>query len=114
VPALALLWPIIDVVISFSFITVLFALIYKVLPDVDVPWEDVWIGAAITSVLFSVGKLAIGIYLGQSGISSTYGAAGSVVTILLWVYYSALIFFFGAEFTHYYSTQFGSGRPSKD
>jgi membrane protein len=114
VPALALLWPFIDIVISFGFVTVLFAIIYKVLPDVDVPWKDVWIGAAITSILFSAGKLAIGIYLGQSSISSSYGAAGSVVTILLWVYYSALIFFFGAEFTHYYSTQFGSGRPSKD
>jgi membrane protein len=114
VPALALLWPFIDMVISFGFVTVLFAIIYKVLPDVDVPWKDVWIGAAITSILFSAGKLAIGIYLGQSSISSSYGAAGSVVTILLWVYYSALIFFFGAEFTHYYSTQFGSGRPSKD
>jgi membrane protein len=114
VPALALLWPFIDMVISFGFVTVLFAIIYKVLPDVDVPWKDVWIGAAITSILFSAGKLAIGIYLGQSSISSSYGAAGSVVTILLWVYYSALIFFFGAEFTHYYSTQFGRGRPSKD
>ena len=113
VPALALLWPFIDMVISFSFITVLFAIIYKVLPDVDVPWKDVWIGAAITSVLFSFGKLAIGLYLGQSSISSSYGAAGSVVTILLWVYYSALIFFFGAEFTRYYSIQCGSGRPSK-
>jgi len=114
VPALTVLWPFIDIIVSFTFITVLFAIIYKVLPDVDVPWKDVWIGAAITSVLFSIGKLAIGIYLGQSSISSSYGAAGSVVTILLWVYYSALIFFFGAEFTRYYSMRSDSGRATRE
>jgi membrane protein len=69
-----------------------------------VPWKYVWIGAAMTSLLFSLGKLAIGIYLGHSSVASTYGAAGSLVTLLVWVYYSALIFFFGAELTQYYST----------
>jgi membrane protein len=108
-PEVVALWPIVDVLISFAMTTTLFALIYKILPDAYVSWKDVWIGAAITAVLFSLGKLAIGIYLGESGISSSYGAAGSLVTILLWVYYSALIFFFGAELTKYYSTNFGSG-----
>ena len=108
-PEVVALWPILDILISFAMTTTLFALIYKILPDAYVSWKDVWIGAAITAMLFSLGKLAIGIYLGESTISSTYGAAGSLVTILLWVYYSALIFFFGAELTKYYSTNFGSG-----
>lgn len=103
-PGGELLWHFIDIVVSFAFITVLFALIYKILPDIVVPWKNVWIGAAMTSLLFSLGKLAIGIYLGHSSVASTYGAAGSLVTLLVWVYYSALIFFFGAELTQYYST----------
>ena len=103
-PGGELLWHVMDIVISFGFITVLFALIYKILPDIVVPWKNVWIGAAMTSLLFSLGKLAIGIYLGHSSVASTYGAAGSLVTLLVWVYYSALIFFFGAELTQYYST----------
>ena len=106
-PAVVVLWPLIDIFVSIGFTTVLFALIYKLLPDAYVSWKDVWVGALITSLLFSLGKLAIGIYLGQSSISSSYGAAGSVVTILLWVYYSALIFFFGAELTQYYSEHYG-------
>jgi len=108
-PDVLALWPVVDVLISFAMTTTLFALIYKILPDAYVSWKDVWVGAAITSLLFSFGKLAIGIYLGESSISSTYGAAGSLVTILVWVYYSALIFFFGAELTKYYSMNFGSG-----
>jgi membrane protein len=104
------LWQWVDVGVSFGFITLLFAVIYKILPDVYVPWKDVWIGAAMTSFLFSIGKLAIGLYLGRSSVSSTYGAAGSLVTLLLWVYYSSLIFFFGAELTHYYSAQRGQRR----
>lgn len=103
-PGGELLWHFIDIVVSFGFITVLFALIYKILPDIVVPWKNVWLGAAMTSLLFSLGKLAIGIYLGHSSVASTYGAAGSLVTLLVWVYYSALIFFFGAELTQYYST----------
>jgi membrane protein len=98
-----------DLVVSFGFITVLFAMIYKFLPDVKIQWGDVWIGAGLTSLLFTIGKFLIGLYLGSSGVSSTYGAAGSLITVLLWVYYSALIFFLGAEFTQVYASQYGSG-----
>jgi membrane protein len=98
-----------DLLISFVLITALFAMIYKFLPDVRIEWRDVWIGAALTSVLFTVGKFLIGLYLGHSGATSTYGAAGSVIMILLWVYYSSLILFLGAEFTQVYATQYGFG-----
>jgi membrane protein len=98
-----------DLLISFLFITALFAMIYKFLPDVQIQWGDVWIGAALTSLLFTIGKFLIGLYLGHSSVTSTYGAAGSLITILLWVYYSSLIFFLGAEFTQVYATQYGSG-----
>ena len=98
-----------DLLISFLLITVLFAMIYKYLPDVRIEWRDVWIGAALTSVLFTIGKFLIGLYLGRSGVSSTFGAAGSLITVLLWVYYSGLIFFLGAEFTQVYASQYGSG-----
>jgi membrane protein len=98
-----------DLLVSFIFATALFAMIYKFLPDVDIRWRDVWVGAVITSVLFSLGKFLIGIYLGSSGVSSTYGAAGSLITVLLWVYYSSLIFFLGAEFTQVYAGEYGAG-----
>ena len=98
-----------DLFISFLFITALFAMTYKLLPDVQIRWGDVWIGAALTSLLFTMGKFLIGLYLGHSGVTSTYGAAGSLITILLWVYYSSLIFFLGAEFTQVYATEYGSG-----
>ena len=88
-----------DLLVSFVFITVLFAMLYKFLPDVHIQWRDVWIGAAITSLLFTIGKFLIGFYIGSSGVSSTYGAAGSLITVLLWVYYSSLIVFLGAELT---------------
>jgi membrane protein len=87
---------------------VLFAAIYKVLPDAEIAWRDVWFGAAITSLLFTVGRLLIGLYLGQGGVTSSYGAAGSLVVILLWVFYSAQILFLGAEFTQVYANRFGS------
>ena len=99
---------IIDLVVSFAFITLLFAVIYKLVPDARIAWRDVWIGAATTSLLFSVGKFLIGFYLGHSTITSIYGAAGSLVTLLLWVYYSSLMFFFGAELTQVYATRYGS------
>ena len=99
----------VDLGVSFAFITLLFALIYRFVPDVRIKWRDVWIGAAMTSFLFSAGKVLIGIYLGRSSVTSVYGAAGSLVTLLLWVYYSSLIFFFGAEFTQVYASNFGSG-----
>ena len=98
-----------DVLVSFAFITLLFAIIFKFLPDARIQWRDVWIGAALTSLLFTVGKFLIALYLGTSGVTSAYGAAGSLITVLLWVYYSSLIFFLGAEFTQVYATQFGSG-----
>jgi membrane protein len=98
-----------DLGVSFVFVTVLFAMIYKYLPDARIQWKDVWIGAGLTSFLFTIGKILIGIYLGTSGVASTYGAAGSLITVLLWVYYSSLIFFLGAELTQVYARDYGSG-----
>jgi membrane protein len=100
---------VVDILVSFGFVTLLFALIYKYVPDVEIEWRDVWVGAALTAILFTVGKYIIGLYIGTSGVSSTFGAAGSLITILVWVYYSSLIFFLGAEFTRVYATQYGSG-----
>jgi membrane protein len=98
-----------DTLISLTVITVLFALIFKVLPDVQLRWRDVWKGALITALLFSVGRFGIAFYLGQSTLMSTYGAAGSLVAVLLWVYYSCLILLLGVEFTRTYLE--ASGRP---
>ncbi|MEA2627327.1 MAG: rane protein [Candidatus Binatota bacterium] len=94
--------------ISIGVETLLFALMFKILPDVVIPWSDVWVGAGVTALLFEAGKFLIGLYLGRSGVASTYGAAGSFAVLLLWVYYSGLIFFFGAEFTETYSRWYGS------
>lgn len=93
---------------SFLVITVVFAMIYKIVPRVRIDWKDVWLGAAMTSLLFTVGKFAIGIYIGRSGIASGFGAAASLVVVLVWVYYSAQIFLLGAEFTCAYAHTFGS------
>jgi membrane protein len=103
----------VNLVVSIGFITVLFALIFRFLPDERVPWKDVWLGAFMTSLLFTIGKFLIGVYLGKAGIGSAYGAAGSLVIVLVWVYYSAQIFFFGAEFTHVFATSHGGlkGQP---
>lgn len=97
---------------SFGVIASLFAVIYKMLPEVKLSWYDVWIGAVGTAGLFVLGKYLIGAYLGNSGIANSYGAAGSIVALLLWVYYSSLIFFFGAEFTRQYALWFGSLRTT--
>ncbi|HEY7985464.1 MAG TPA: YihY/virulence factor BrkB family protein [Methylophilaceae bacterium] len=94
--------------ISFSVIASLFAVIYKMLPDAPLSWHDVWIGAAFTAGLFTLGKYLIGMYLGNKGVASGFGAAGSVTALLLWVYYSAQIFFLGAEFTRQYALYHGS------
>ncbi|HWM89137.1 MAG TPA: YihY/virulence factor BrkB family protein [Thermoanaerobaculia bacterium] len=92
--------------VSFAVITLLFAMTYRILPDVKVAWRDVWLGSLLTALLFVSGKTLIGLYLGSTSVASAYGAAGSLVVILLWVYYSSLIFFFGAEFTRVHSRQF--------
>jgi membrane protein len=102
-------WRILDFLGSFAVIMLLFAMIFKILPNVRIGWHDVWIGAAVTSLLFVFGKFLIGFYLGASSITSAYGAAASIVIVLLWVYYSACILFFGAEFTKVYARRFGSG-----
>jgi membrane protein len=94
--------------VSFGVIAFMFAIIYKTLPDAPLSWRDVWIGAVFTAGLFSLGKSLIGLYLGNSGIASSFGAAGSLIALLLWVYYSAQIFFLGAEFTRHYALWFGS------
>lgn len=99
-------------VLSFAVIASLFAVIYKMLPEIKLSWRDVWIGAVGTAGLFILGKNLIGAYLGNSAIANSYGAAGSIVALLLWVYYSAQIFFFGAEFTRQYALWFGSLRSS--
>lgn len=99
--------------ISFGIIACLFAVIYKALPDAPLSWRDVWIGAAFTAGLFSLGKYLIGLYLGNSGVASSFGAAGSMIALLLWVYYSAQIFFLGAEFTRQYALGFGSLRQAE-
>jgi len=95
-----------NLVISIVVITVLFAMIYKYLPDVEIPWRYVWPGAFFTAILFSVGKMLIGIYLGNSAVASSFGAAGSLVLLLIWIYYSAQILFFGAEFTQVYANTY--------
>ena len=98
---------------SFLMVAVMFALIYKIMPRMPVDWRDVWIGALVTAVLFTLGKAVIGLYVGRSGIASGFGAAGSLVVVLVWVYYSAQIFLLGAEFTWVFANTFGSrrGRP---
>ena len=102
------LWQAIQLVVSLAVVTVLFALIFRFLPDVHPAWRDVWLGALFTALLFVVGKFALGLYLGKSAVGSSYGAAGSLVVLLLWVYYSAQILFFGAEFTQVYARTHGS------
>lgn len=107
-PGMSFLWSLLNFFISFGVITLLFALIYRVLPDAKIAWGDVWFGAIITALLFTIGKSLIGLYLGNSSVGSTYGAAGSFVVLLLWVNYSAQILFFGAEFTQVYANKYGS------
>lgn len=94
-------------ILSFGIITLLFAMMFKILPDVDMQWRTVWIGAAVTAFLFIIGKFALGIYFGKSDPGSAYGAAGSLILILLWTSYSCLILFFGAEFTQVYARKYG-------
>jgi membrane protein len=100
--------PALDLLLSLGLTTVLFALIFKYVPREEIAWGDVWIGGLVTACLFSVGKLLIGLYLGRSSLSSAYGAVGSIMVLLLWIYYSAQIFLLGAEFTHVFTYALGS------
>jgi membrane protein len=99
---------ILNLVISFGVITLLYALLFKYVPDAEIRWRDVWLGAAVTALLFTIGKFLIGLYLGSGGVSESFGPAGALVVLLLWVYYSAQISFFGAEFTQVYANLYGS------
>ena len=103
-----ILLQVVNILVGFGMATVVFAMIYKIMPRVDVRWHDVWLGAAITSLLFNVGRFLIGVYIGKSGVASGFGAAGSIAVILIWVYYSSQIFLLGAEFTWVYAKRFGS------
>ena len=107
-PGADFLWHIADLVVSFGVVTLLFALLFRFVPDEHVTWKDVWIGAAATAILFDLGKFLIGFYIGETSIGSMFGAAGSVVVILAWVYYSSQLVFLGAEFTHVYAKRHGS------
>ncbi len=94
----SLLWQCVNFIVSIGVITILFASVYKFLPDIKLKWKELWAGSLLTAILFSIGKWLIGLYIGRSSISSSYGATGSLVVLLMWAYYSAMIFFFGAEF----------------
>jgi len=99
-----LLGRVLEIVISIPVLMGIFALLFKYVPDAQIRWRDVWLGAGVSAVLFTLGKTAIGYYIGRASVGSAYGAAGSLVVLLVWVYYSALLFFFGAEFTHAWAT----------
>jgi hypothetical protein len=101
---------VLDLVVNFGLLTLIFALIYKMIPRVHVGWRDVWTGSGVTALLFVLGKFLIGLYLGKSDVTSSFGAAGSLVLMMVWVYYSAQIFLFGAEFTWVYANAYGSRR----
>jgi membrane protein len=108
-PGLEFIWQAASFVISFALVTVLFACMFRYLPDAKIAWRDLWKGSAITAAFFTLGKFGISLYLAHSATASTFGAAGSLVILLLWIYYSAQIFFFGAEFTQVYAKQYGQG-----
>jgi membrane protein len=108
VPGLNYLAQTLNIVLSLAIVTALFAMVFKVLPDVKLAWRDVWIGAVATGVLFTIGKYLIGLYLGRSSVASAYGAAGSIAVLLLWIYFSAQLILLGAEFTQVYADRFGT------
>lgn len=101
-------------VFSFAVLSLLFAMMFKWLPDTDIAWGDVWFGAVVTAVLFEAGKLLIGLYIARQGLESTYGAASSIVVVLIWVYYNAQIVLAGAEFTRVYAEHYGSKQPASE
>ena len=104
-PDVAAAGRILEIAVSIPVITLLFALLFKYVPDAQIRWRDVWLGGGVSAILFILGKTAIGYYIGHASVGSTYGAAGSLIVLLVWVYYSSLIFFFGAEFTHAWATR---------
>lgn len=113
-PFVPWIWQLLNQLVSFAITMALFMMVYRLLPDVRLAWRDVAVGAAMTALLFSLGKYAIGLYLGRMSLGSAYGAAGSFVVLLVWVYYSALISFYGAELTQVYARRMGSGiRPEE-
>ena len=113
-PGLEVLFQLANQVIAFGVVVLLFALIYRYLPDARIAWKDAFVGGAVTALLFTLGKFLIGLYLGESSAASAYGAAGSFVILLLWVYYSSMVLFFGAEFAQVYARRHGSGiQPAK-
>lgn len=114
VPGNEVILQIINFVVSLGVITLLFAAIFKILPDVRIRWHDTWIGALVTALLFDLGKFLLGFYLGRSSVSSAYGAAGSFIIVLMWVYYSSQILLFGAKYTELYAKKFGSHFELKD
>jgi membrane protein len=107
-PGGEVVWQVLNFCISFGVVTTLFALMFKTLPDAHIKWRDVWVGAAVTAGLFTLGKFLLGIYLGSAGVSSAYGAAGSIIALVIWVYYSSQVMLVGAEFTEVYARRFGS------
>lgn len=114
-PGGQLVGQIISFVLTFVVVTLMFALLFKFLPDVQIKWSDVWIGAAITALLFALGQFALGLYLSLGNVGSAFGATGSLVVVLVWIYYSAQILLFGAEFTQIYTNRYGSHiEPSKN
>ncbi len=107
------LWQVVNFAVAFAITTLLFALIFKVVPDVEVRWREVWVGGALTALLFTIGKFGLGLYIGKSSVTSSFGVAGSLVALVIWVYYSSQILFLGAEFTQVYARRFGGRiRPS--
>jgi membrane protein len=107
------MWRLADIAVPLVLMTGLFAVLFKWLPDATIRWREVWIGAAITSLLFAIGRVAIGIYIGRSGVASAYGAAGSVIVLMVWIYYSSIIILFGAEITQVYARQSGAAIVGK-
>ena len=106
-------WQIVNAVISLGLITGLCAVIFKMVPDIKIAWCDVWVSAFVTAVLFTIGKLLLGLYIGEMAVTSVFGAAGALVGLVIWVYYSSQIVFLGAELTEVYSRRFGKGsRPA--
>jgi membrane protein len=106
------LWVVVHFAAALAVVTVLFALMFKWLPDADVRWSDVWLAAFVTSIFFNLGKIAVGFYLGRAAVASAYGAAGSFVILLIWIYYAAQILFFGAEFTQVYAKRRAASLPA--